>query len=941
MLGVRVADAYLGCVGLIAAELFAVAFLERRELSGAWEVAIALRLLPLAWVAVAPVAILLGGLVEACSAIARRVGRGGVTRAMVPRTAVFLGTAALALVLDIGAAAANSNGVLIGAFALIAASSASCARRPRPGAATTGIASVVFFAFSAALAAKTYDRLGTAGNVRDVYRAHGPLLGRVAELAEHFVLLPPSTPTELASRVGTALDVRESDILLVTLETERADHVGAFGADPSPTPNFDRLAGQGVVFDAAYAPTPNTPYAIASVLTGKPMAALATEGFGGDSETLADQFARYGRVTASFTARDVSMPADLGHLDARGYGFGTHVSFDDDPKRTLDDWLVRIDRNARVFAWVHLGSGGFDEPSHASSKAYDIGLRQEDEALGRVVEDFVARRPGAMVVVLGMRGQAFDEHGVRDREPSVYEEDVRVPALIAGGGLTARRIRSPISLLDVAPTILRADRVPLGSRLQGHERITAILGGDEDGFAFAETRTMTLVASGPFRFVCARRSGVCTLFNVDRDPGETRDVTSNHPDVVARLRSALESQRTAIDRYEVRDAGPDDGLWPEPLRRGIAGDATVAPLVAKLLDDPDIAVRRKAAAVLVDLRRFETVADLRRALGGDADETVRDFAAIALTRLGESSPRTVELLANRDQNIRRLAALALAEQGDDHGLNELVVWWRSAFPHDPGEASVAIDPDRAKELLVAFSKIRPRPMILPLIDSLRSARLRPFIATTLADIGDDAARVPLADALLAERVPSTRSALLDALLRLKAGAEIVKALIAQLGASEPIPRGLEAALRTKMLQHVGGPADTSENLRMKRFASTGVAVDFFVPDVAAASQVRAICLATSNGAGEIRIGRRLGYPSSNERKSPIPTEAPPLDPARSLTMKVGASQEPFQVFATIPASVDVRIGKPASLVVFATENVSLEACALVPLRASDGDDHSH
>jgi hypothetical protein len=126
---------------------------------------------------------------------------------------------------------------------------------------------------------------------------------------------------------------------------------------------------------------------------------------------------------------------------------------------------------------------------------------------------------------------------------------------------------------------------------------------------------------------------------------------------------------------------------------------------------------------------------------------------------------------------------------------------------------------------------------------------------------------------------------------------------------------------------------------MKRFASTGVSVDFFVPDGDGSTRVRAICLAKSTGEGEIRIGRRLGFPSSVEKKSPIPTEAPPLDPARSLTMKVGASQEPFQVFAAVPAALDVHPGKPASMVVFATENVALEACALVPLRADSSDEH--
>jgi hypothetical protein len=182
--------------------------------------------------------------------------------------------------------------------------------------------------------------------------------------------------------------------------------------------------------------------------------------------------------------------------------------------------------------------------------------------------------------------------------------------------------------------------------------------------------------------------------------------------------------------------------------------------------------------------------------------------------------------------------------------------------------------------------------------------------------------------------------LIEALLDLGGGPELRDPLVSLLGLPDPLPNGLSYAKKADVLRHIGGPVRDGEARRLKRFATSGVAVDFVVPELAKGSPpppsgatVRAICRAKSNGAGEIRLGRRLGLPLGPEKKAPIPSNLPPLDPKRAMLLAVPSSTEPVEVFGDVPPELDLRVGKQATLVVYATQAVEIDTCALVPLRA--------
>jgi hypothetical protein len=224
-------------------------------------------------------------------------------------------------------------------------------------------------------------------------------------------------------------------------------------------------------------------------------------------------------------------------------------------------------------------------------------------------------------------------------------------------------------------------------------------------------------------------------------------------------------------RYEA-GGGP---AWPEALRRGMMGDVDAARDVAALLDDADVAIRRKAAEVSYALHAADAAAQVRRALARDEDEEVRRWAALALVRMGEAAPPAARaLLEDPARAWRRRAALALGERGEAKACDELAAWWADVAP-GVGEASPDGEPPRlhaelaaAQELLAATGRARCRGAVPALLRALVDVRARPWVADTLGVMGDDRARAPLLAFLAAEPYVTTRPHEARALLALGA-----------------------------------------------------------------------------------------------------------------------------------------------------------------------------
>ncbi|HEY3594211.1 MAG TPA: sulfatase-like hydrolase/transferase, partial [Polyangiaceae bacterium] len=759
-------------------------------------------------------------------------------------------------------------------------------------------------------------------NMKLVFAEHAPLMGHGVDLAMALARREEATAADRASAAAVtperrlAVDWRGRDILLISVDALRADHVGAYGYARPTTPHLDELAREGTVFERAYCPTPHTSYSIASMMTGKALRPLLTHGLGADSDTLARILRTYGYRTAAF------YPPAVFFVDAELFApFQTQkldfeyarVEFADAPERarSVQRYLSTQSADARLLLWVHLFEPHepyLPHPEHPFGDRdvdrYDSEIAVADEGIGAIVTAVRKVRPSAIVMVTGDHGEAFGEHDSRYHGTAVYEEQVRVPLIVAGANLpVGKRIATPVQTIDILPTVLSALDIPRPPRIDGND-LGPLLGRDANKaaeeaasrVALAETDEQVLIAESKWRLVCTRRAGACALYDVESDPDELVDVSRAHDERVARLKGIWRTLEGLHGRYEGARIGEGAARpWPEALRRGMNKDGDAAPEVAALLDDSDVLYRRKAAEVLFDLKRESTAAALSLALARDSDAQVRSGCALALARLGQIVPQAVDLLKSDDERQRRLAALAFAENGDRRGATVLSSWWQAEVP--PFE--------RARDVLAAMAKIQDKDAVPALLASLDDVRLRPYVADTLAAIGQPAARAPLLARFAEERYQNARVALGDALVRLGVKAELADPLVRFLGTPDPMPNGVDLAVRAGILSRIGGP-DDKQLERLQSATSGQVPVAVSIP---------------KGGNGH---GRRilLRAHARNTGKGEVPVAVGD----KSMTFVIAPGSPPEQSQIILGSS-----GPTAELLIGASPEVAIDALAMVPL----------
>lgn len=606
-------------------------------------------------------------------------------------------------------------------------------------------------------------------NLRRVLLERAPLLGRATLVAAK--LAPPrpmdddGAPVVQRTTGGPrTLDWAGRDIVVVTIDALRADHVGAYGYNRKATPNIDRLAARGARFEHAYCPTPHTSYSIASMMTGKYMRPLLALGVADGSETWAAYMRRYGYRTAAF------YPPAVFFIDEHRFRGMKDSSLDfefkkeefappDLRRKQVEKYLATAPVDRPIFMWVHLFEPHEPyerHPEHDFGEddvaRYDSEVATADALTGDIVAMVEKRRPGAVVIVTADHGEELGDHGGRYHGTTVYEEQVRVPLVVVGPGIAPRVVTTPVQTIDLLPTTLAALDVPLPARIRGRDLGPLATGrgvAKDEGLAFAETDDWTMLARGTDRLVCARKIASCTLFDVGKDPAQTKPV-ADRPERVEELRKTTAALERENGKVEAAD-------MPDALRRALQGDRDAAEDLAPLLDDARVEIRRAAARAAFGLRDKGIVAQLRRAATKDEDPNVRAWAALAAGRLGEKEDRPLvdPLLKDPDPKLRLGAALVLGELGDKKAEAELVARWNVAFV-DPKGVRGSGELDEARELLVAFSKLKARTAVPSLIAMLPDVRLRPYVVDTLKDIGDGRARAPLLAVFAEERYAHLR-----------------------------------------------------------------------------------------------------------------------------------------------------------------------------------------
>lgn len=363
------------------------------------------------------------------------------------------------------------------------------------------------------------------------------------------------------------------NLLLVTLDTVRADHVGAFGYRAGETPNLDRLAAEGVRFAEAETPVPLTLPSHATILSGllPPEHGLRNNGVGrfpAAPATLATDLAAAGYRTGAFIAAFV-----LDHRYGLDRGFATYD--DDIPRDTVsgldarrpgravvDRALAWIDEDATqpFFAWVHLydAHAPYTPPERLrtrfADRPYDGGIAEDDAQVGRLLADLDRRGLAArtVVAVVGDHGEELGEHGELTHGLLLYEPSLHVPLIVrAPGVLPAGWVeRTPVSLVDLGPTLAGLLDRPLaalaGRALDGRNLSLTIRRRREPSAVDLYSESMygtsfgwspvEAIRRGDLKYIAAPRP---ELYDLARDPHEAANLVTNRPREAHQLAAAL------------------------------------------------------------------------------------------------------------------------------------------------------------------------------------------------------------------------------------------------------------------------------------------------------------------------------------------------------------------------------------------------------------------
>ena len=268
--------------------------------------------------------------------------------------------------------------------------------------------------------------------------------------------------------------VQARNLVLITIDTLRADRVGAYGYARARTPHIDALAARGVRFEHAFATAPITLPSHASLMTGRyppghgsrhngikvddkvPTLAKALSAAGFTSGAFVSAFPldrRFG-LNDGFAAYDDKMPRE-GRKRAENERAG---------RLTVDQaiaWLRLTPPGPgnRLFLWVHLfephAPYGDPKSGRPALDRYDDEIAESDVQVGRVIEALGPEAASSLIVVAADHGEAFGEHGEVSHSLFVYDTTLRVPLIVAGPGTRPVVVTSPVSLVDVAPTVLR------------------------------------------------------------------------------------------------------------------------------------------------------------------------------------------------------------------------------------------------------------------------------------------------------------------------------------------------------------------------------------------------------------------------------------------------------------------------------------------------------
>jgi len=479
-----------------------------------------------------------------------------------------------------------------------------------------------------------------------------------------------------ATRQPAAARQDKPDVIVITIDTLRADRLGVYGFDGVQTPNLDGLARRGVTFTRAVSPTPLTMPSHTSIFTGTYPPYHGVRDNGGfvvpqQIETMAEIYRANGYQTAAFVAAFV--------LDSRwglDQGFETYFDSFQPPDRSASLESVQrpanevVDRSLRwlddrrpgqpVFLWVHLYDPHFPyappEPFRTEylGRPYLGEIAFVDSQIGRLlgtIDDTGLAE--AVIVVAGDHGESLNEHGEHEHGLFVYEATLHVPLIFSGrlSGSAGTRRSEVVSLVDILPTLLELSGLPIPAAVQGRSLAPLF-----DPAAAAQPRTVYAESYFPrLRYGWSELRSIQNdryklIASVDPELFDLADDPDEQHNLVGRLNSVfLEMSNAAAAMFAQLEGNvsAEQTVVDEQTRRQLAALGYLS-ATAALVDEDNAEVPSPREKIAVHNRLLDV------------------FSLFQAAEYEKAEGLLLELLASDDEAIvHRTLAGVYVETGDE------------------------------------------------------------------------------------------------------------------------------------------------------------------------------------------------------------------------------------------------------------------------------------
>ena len=674
-----------------------------------------------------------------------------------------------------------------------------------------------------------------------------------------FILVLAALGTGLAAlggwRYARASAPVNGPIILISIDTLRADHLPVYGYRGVKTPVIDQLAADGTVFERAYSHAPLTLPAHVSLLTGRlPFETGVRDDIGFSvkaGERLLPQMLRErgyttGGVVSAYVLRKetgISQGFDFFDGDSSSSSpeiAGEHVRRDGAESEAVAERWLDAQRSPRVFLFLHLYEPHkpySPPPQYAEYDAYDGEVAYADEIVGRLIHYLKSHQlyDRSTIVLLSDHGEGLGDHGEQEHGLFLYEEAIRVPLIVkqAGGAGSGRRTGQLVQHIDIVPTMLDFAKAPIPGSLRGRS-LKPLLDGTgslPERVVYSEAlyaryhfgwSALTAITAEGHRYLSAPQE---ELYDLERDPHERRNIADARDDRRQALRRSLDRLTAGTTMHAASETS--EAVQERFRALGYVG------VEAIWSSDGDAAVDSKEKVPVLEAYRQAGVLMTKGWLGQAVDlltRTVRDNPmmpdawqqlAYVLTRAGrlEQAARAYERSATLAPGSARdlvAAATALLTLGhlDDAQRDANMALERISDPRDPSLAmaentlariSLARkDLDAARAHAANAQRAEPTSPYVACIDGL-----------ALYDQGDyDAALARFAEAEAALRDKPARLAELhfyagETLGRLERWDEAVTEFSQEL---EVFPRNLRARAALATAYRANGQSEDAERV---------------------------------------------------------------------------------------------------------------------------------